>query len=452
MTYQDFVDTVGMPCCVLSVEKRGESYGEIRIVCANKPYKAVMGPAYHDGMLYYELVPQDNKYEDYCYRAAILKQRMHAYVETKALNCWTDQTLIPLESDSDDVGYCQFIFEFTQAGESDRMASVSINVASIVLQVGMTIIRGESFRESMSKVIDIIMDASEAKGCRALFIDHEKKQIINYGERLTKGYWHKGPTDVITYDLVKKWETVIGVSDAVIIKDDQDMEEVSKIDPEWAESMRSSGVTSLVLVPLHREKKVVGYLYVVNFNVSKIVEVKETLEMASYILGTEIANHQLVKKLDEMSSVDELTGVGNRRAMHRKMDQIRSGEGSKAFGVVNIDLNGLKVVNDKLGHEAGDRFLVQAGEVIQKVYYQEDIFRTGGDEFMVLLDGIEENAFNNKINRLREDMEKNSEVSFAIGGFWSDGTTELIHAMRNADEKMYADKEAYYEKHPEKRR
>ena len=79
MEFQAFVNTVDMPCCVLSVEKAGEeSWGEIRIVVANRAYRDTMGPAYHDNMIYSELVPQDNKFEDYCYRAAVLKQRMHA--------------------------------------------------------------------------------------------------------------------------------------------------------------------------------------------------------------------------------------------------------------------------------------------------------------------------------------------------------------------------------------
>ena len=99
MDFQAFADSVAMPCCVLSVQCTLEhTCGEIRIVCANQPYKETMGPAYYDGMPYYELVPEDKKFEDYCFRSAILGQRMHAYVETAALNCWTDQTIIPLRS------------------------------------------------------------------------------------------------------------------------------------------------------------------------------------------------------------------------------------------------------------------------------------------------------------------------------------------------------------------
>ena len=452
MNYQVFVDSVGMPCCVIAVEKKGDSYGDIRIKCANDSYKEIMGPAYYDNMLYYELVPQDNKFEDYCYRAAVLKQRMHAYVETNALHCWTDQTLIPLESDRDDTGYCEYIFEFTWEAEVDRMASVSVDEAKIVLEVGMTIIRGESFHESLDKVLNIIVDASGAKGCRAIYIDHDKKEVINYGKVLIDERWKNRKTDSITYDLVKKWGDVIGVSDALIVKDERDMEMVEDIDPEWADSMRQNGVTSLVMVPLHREKTVVGYLYVVNFDVEKVAEVKEILVMTSYILGTEIANHQLVKKLDEISSVDELTGLGNRRAMHRKMDMIRRAGSKTPFGVVNLDLNGLKAVNDNEGHEAGDALLVQAGEILEKVFYQEDLFRTGGDEFVVIISDIEKDAFDHKLMMLRDNMDKNADVSFAIGEFWSDGSDDLKDAFRYADERMYEDKKIFYESNPEKER
>ena len=87
MDYQFFVDYVKMPCCVLSVEKNADgSCGEIRILCANQPYKDTMGPAYYDNMPYYELVPRDNKFEEFCFRAAILKEKMHAYVERRPWN------------------------------------------------------------------------------------------------------------------------------------------------------------------------------------------------------------------------------------------------------------------------------------------------------------------------------------------------------------------------------
>ena len=453
MNFQTFVDMVDIPCCVMSVKKtEKETCGEIRILAANQVYKAIMGPGYHDGMVYHELVPRDNKFEDYCFRAAILKQRMHAYVETKAFHSWTDQTLIPLASDSDRIGYCQFIFEFTREAETERMAAVSVNTANAVVKAGLTLIRSENFEASLSEVLRVIMDEAEAKVGQILLIDHENRRAVNLCRVLSADAEPLLDVSVqtITYELLCSWEKLIGVSNAIIIQNEQDMEQIWQLNPEWTESMEKNHVRTLVLVPLRRSKEVIGYLYVLNFNTERTVEVKELVELMSFVLGSEIYNHLLLRKLEEISQIDSLTGIRNRRAMKEKMKILQ--ENGACYGVVNIDLNGLKVVNDRDGHEAGDRMLIQGSELLSKVFYQEDLFRTGGDEFVVITDGISREAFDRKVERLRRDVAKNANISFAIGDFWTDGTMDMREAFKIADEKMYADKKAFYDRHPEMRR
>ena len=175
------------------------------------------------------------------------------------------------------------------------------------------------------------------------------------------------------------------------------------------------------------------------------------VELMSFVLGSEIYTHMLLQKLEELSQIDTLTGTLNRRAMQNRMKELEM-RGNKPFGVVNIDLNGLKVVNDREGHEAGDKLLVQAGELLRKVFYQEDIFRTGGDEFVIITSGIDQETFYRKVKRLRNDVEKNSRVSFAVGEFWSEGGQDIKDVFRFADERMYADKKSFYENHPDLRR
>lgn len=455
MDYQAFVNHVKMPCCVLSVEKNADGgCGEIRILCANQPYRDTMGPAYYNNMPYYELVPQDNKFEEFCFRAAILKEKMHAYVETKALDCWTDQTMIPLDSDDERLGYCQFIFEFTKAAEVERMADGSVSTAEAVVKATLKLMNKEHFTTSVENVLEDIMAASEATACRIMLVDHERQEASLLCEKTIPEAWpdRYQVEDVITYDLIKTWEELIGVSNAIIIKDEHDMAAIQQQNPLWAGSMRASGVTSLVLIPLRGTDEVIGYLYVVNFNVSRVVEVKELLELLAFLMGSELYTHLLVRKLEIISSIDELTGLNNRRAMVERIREIDRQKKRRPFGVVNIDLNGLKTVNDGEGHEAGDRLLVQAAELLRKVFYHEELYRTGGDEFVVIPVGIEKEVFEKKVQRLRCDVIKNSAVSFAIGAYWSDGSVDVTHAMKQADEFMYEDKRAFYEANPEKRR
>lgn len=79
MDYQNFVNCVQMPCCVIAVHKtEAGKCREIRILCANQTYKEMMGPAYYDNMRYDELVPKGKLFEEYCYSAAcLILQRIH---------------------------------------------------------------------------------------------------------------------------------------------------------------------------------------------------------------------------------------------------------------------------------------------------------------------------------------------------------------------------------------
>jgi len=453
--YQALVDTFSVACAVLSVQiEPDDSYGEIRIVCSNQPYRETMGPAYYDNMLYHELVPQDSKFEDFCYRAAVLGKRMHAYVETKALNCWTDQQMIPLKSDEDNMGYCMFLFEFTQTADSSRMANVSIEASEAVIRATLTMLSADDFIAGLKEVQRDFLRISEGFSCRIMVIDHARKHAYTLCEEFSEDVdYSNAPGDgTIPYEIVDSWEAMIGVSNAVIVKNERDMSSLERRNPAWVATMRQYEVKSLVLIPLREHDEVIGYLYITNFNVDKIVQVKELSELLAYILGSRVSNYLLMKRLEDMSNLDGLTGLLNRHAMSRRIKEISEGEAHKPFGVINIDLNGLKPVNDNEGHDAGDRLLVEAGEILQKVFHREDLFRTGGDEFIVIATDITQDVFERKEERLRADAEKNSRVSFAIGSFWSDGYTDVRTAFVTADERMYADKRAYYDEHPEKKR
>ncbi len=448
MEFQAFVNTVDMPCCVLSVEKAGEgSWGEIRIVVANRAYRDTMGPAYHDNMIYSELVPQDNKFEDYCYRAAVLKQRMHAYVETRALHCWTDQTIIPLASDREDVGYCQFIFEFTQKAEAGRMASVSIEAAEAVIKSCIQLIGKEDFLSGVGGVLKVIMEESGAAASRIVLVDHEMKRAVNFCERSKSEEWSHHDEDFISYELILSWEDIIGVSNELIITDEKDMASIAERNHEWVRSMNDNNVKSLVLIPLRRKKSVIGYLYVINFDTSKVVELKDLIELMSFFLGSEIHNNLLLKKLETISRIDALTGCNNRRAMIQRVRFLSDCSPRPCYGVVNIDLNGLKAVNDNEGHEAGDRLLIQVTELLGKVFYHEDVFRTGGDEFIILSVNIDREAFDRKLSNLHYGAEKHG-LRIAVGSCWCDGSLDPKETFRSADERMYSDKMAYYDKNP----
>jgi diguanylate cyclase (GGDEF)-like protein len=97
-----------------------------------------------------------------------------------------------------------------------------------------------------------------------------------------------------------------------------------------------------------------------------------------------------LQKAKELNNRDPLTGLGSRYAYVRqeeKMDQLISKGAVDRFAVIVFDLNNLKDVNDKKGHETGDRYIIRSARLIQEHFGEAELFRFGGDEFVAILKG-----------------------------------------------------------------
>ena len=155
-------------------------------------------------------------------------------------------------------------------------------------------------------------------------------------------------------------------------------------------------------------------------------------------------------RLKILSSIDMLTGVMNRNEMNNRVDALRSGDSAlRGLGIVFADLNGLKRVNDNEGHDAGDLLIKNAAMVLQNVFIGDQIFRAGGDEFMVLMTFTTEDAIMQKIDKAKKLSKKYGNVSFALGYSYQNDASDITGALKLADQKMYEDKAKYYLEHPE---
>ena len=125
--------------------------------------------------------------------------------------------------------------------------------------------------------------------------------------------------------------------------------------------------------------------------------------------------------------------------------QIEIGE-MEPFAVVVCDVNGLKKVNDEEGHAVGDQYIVRAAERMKQVFDPKTIYRSGGDEFIVILRNVSEKTLKQKAEAMRQIQENDEQISIAVGEFWNDGTVPLREAFQKADNAMYEEKRKYYQK------
>ena len=159
-----------------------------------------------------------------------------------------------------------------------------------------------------------------------------------------------------------------------------------------------------------------------------------------------------VVTLANYSYKDDLTGIYNRRAFEDTVNEIRN-SGSLANIVVGCaDLNGLKEANDNVGHAAGDEIIKAAGEIIERVFSEYGrTFRTGGDEFSIIMTRVPED-----FEALKAGLEKEAEswhgelvssLSFSYGfAFGSSGKSSTVDELLiEADREMYRYKRHYYE-------
>ncbi len=449
MHFQGLVDCVNAPCAVLSVSCAADGgCGEIRVESRNAAMAEIMGEQFQPGSPYNGGKYRNMRFEEFCFRAAIRRQSIHDYSYVNALNSWGEMQMIPLGSAVEGIGYCQFIVEPTKPEEAKHMAKVSPEAGEAVIKACITLMGGEDLVCSAESVLQDILDVSDAWCCRIVLTDNERKTIRNFCECIRPNL----ETGEKRFDLIRKWEETIGLERTVIVTNKTEMQVLKKHNPVWTSRMQEFGLESMLMVPMRRDQTTIGFFYMVNFRTDKVVELKELTELTSFFLGVQISNRLLMERLEEMSYTDALTGLRNRNAMIRRLRTMEQSAFRESFGVVNLDLNGLKTVNDTMGHAAGDQLLVCAAEMLTKAFYEEDVFRTGGDEFVIIAGGIDEETFLRKLERLRAAIQKASKVRLAMGCCWSDGTGDIHATFRKADERMYADKVAYYIAHPELRR
>ena len=154
----------------------------------------------------------------------------------------------------------------------------------------------------------------------------------------------------------------------------------------------------------------------------------------------------------EMSNIDSLTSVKNRSAYEARLEDIqnRTSEGKiSGFGIVLFDVNNLKRINDELGHFMGDEYLKNACRLICTVYKNSPVYRIGGDEFVVVLEGRPYDQreqimddFVREMDRIKNsDLRPEEKVSIAYGMAVYEGSSDKIEAVvKRADELMYATK------------
>ena len=163
-------------------------------------------------------------------------------------------------------------------------------------------------------------------------------------------------------------------------------------------------------------------------------------------------SNELMDQLTIQATTDQLTGIRNRRSIYEKLDCLIKSckDNSSNFGIILLDIDFFKSVNDTYGHHAGDMVLIEAAERFsQNIRSNDFIGRQGGEEFLALIDDIEIDEITQIAERVRKSIESNvinvegTEIKITVSGgiAHSSEKIERDDLINLADERLYLAKE-----------
>ena len=454
--------------CILSVEKRNDGKaGNICIEIANKQYiefleklngngKSSFETKFEPGSNYERFMPKALDFERCCHECAIEQKPVQAFIQPEQSNIHISMILLPLGIEDPNKAYCTLSQETSEESESSEESMLSAEMSKNVLKTCVKLRGATNLQKTMDEVIEDIRKICGANYCCVLLTNFNEHTYSVFSDSIKANSNHRSVRDYITEDFVdyaKTWLHLLAGNSCLIIKNKEDLETIEQNYPNWHRSLTNANIESLVLLPLEYNNVILGFIWVSNFDVSNTLNIKETLELTTFFVASEIANYQLVGRLEYLSNMDLLTNVQNRNSMNNRVSQFMNGKVQyKSLAVIFADLNGLKPVNDKYGHDAGDELLKKASSALKLTFSKSEIYRAGGDEFLVIILDQPKEDIEAKVQKLRENSENTDNVSFSLGFYYNENGGNIRTAMHEADVRMYEDKKQFYLRHPEKRK
>ena len=473
MDYKSICDWYTSMAAVFSFDQMPDgTFSEIRIEAMNKAYEnhfTSLGldvPEFYPGIPYRSYF-YDINFERTLINAALKDDITYSYVN--AHGWWIKGIYIPVSppesgdsmpaSEPENTGkktfYISYVLKITTSSDIDDMAEAGDDqIPSIVMKMSIILHKDQDFYHSMQQIVTEIKKITGSKRCAIVPVNTETEMCTYINEEgVNKAYLEKiaAGMKLTPYGAVMNWKDCLDGSNCLIV---DTLDIIKERDPVWYHSLCDYSIASIILFEIRYNDRFLGFIWATDFEVEKLDFIKKLLEAATFQIGAVIANYQLISHLEMMSTVDALTSVNNRNAMNRRIDQLISGASKlpDSFGIAYADLNGLKTVNDDDGHEAGDKLLIRGAALLKIAFDGYEIYRAGGDEFVVFCPEISETDLDERVSQLRKLTETTNDVSFAVGSILVSGKYDINRAMQEADERMYHDKQEYYRNHPEKDR
>lgn len=234
------------------------------------------------------------------------------------------------------------------------------------------------------------------------------------------------------------WNELFDPTQNIIIRD---LEDIRESHPLPYDFLKQQQIRGLMISQLVIDDAVTGFIGV--DNPRHLGDDLSLLWSLAYFVTMEQKKRTMEEQLRHMSCHDSLTGLLNRHSYNLLLQRLDKVD-LTSTGVLFADLNGLKKINDSVGHEEGDRFINSVSQIISRHFRKEELFRIGGDEFVAVCLDIPEDLFHEKVRALRREVEALHPKALALGSVWRERGGRLEEMIALADQAMYAHKKEHH--------
>ena len=315
-----------------------------------------------------------------------------------------------------------------------------LNVETILLQCVQALSRPHSLDSAVSAFLEMISRFYCAHRAYIFEFDNENQTLSNTFEWCAEGISPEAANlQNLPLSVVSEWLVRFRKDGEFFISSiDTDLDPAS-IDYQL---LASQQVKSLMSAPFYSDGRIAGFIGVDNpsANLRNI----NLLRAASDFVALELERGRMMAGLEYLSYTDTLTGVWNRRKYVHDLNQ-RYRDVPSQLGIILVNINGLKGINASLGQKHGDSIIVQTASILKQLL-PCDVYRIGGDDFLIPCPDMERNSFLRLERALRVAFEQEPTCSVSIGASWSCFDVDIDTLILQADEQMRAEKQAYYKK------
>jgi len=326
---------------------------------------------------------------------------------------------------------------------SEEVENKIIRQMNDIIQLSNTAIMGALSIENPDESLKYILSyAGEKLGCHRTYLFEKKDNhyVSNTYEWCAPGI--SSMKERCQYQDLMEFKEVneeLNAHHNVLVRD---VNKLRLTEPAFYNHLLARDVQTIIISPLFLEGKMIGFFGFDNPPTTEMENISIMTKLLGAFLSALLRHRNNAIILQRMSHRDQLTGAYNRHAFEEYLDGL---ENVKGFGLSFCDMNGMKLINDNEGHEAGDQALIRLVEILRIELEDEEIYRIGGDEFILCLTCLTEKEFEEKIKELQKILQKNN-VSVSMGSVWRPAKpSSCRQILKEADSRMYKAKQAAHE-------